>query len=68
MVTRWRVENSWGEESGEKGYVVMANEWFDEFLYEVVVDKCHLSKEILEILNQEPIHLPAWDPMGALAH
>ncbi|CAF1110516.1 unnamed protein product [Adineta steineri] len=46
---------------------VLPGEWFDEYLYEVVVDKKHLSKEVLAVLDQEPIILKAWDPMGALA-
>eukprot|EP00794_Sanderia_malayensis_P014388 gene14388-15885_t len=67
-VSRWRVENSWGDESGDKGYYVMTDEWFDEYTYEVVVDKKYLPDEILDVLKQEPIVLPAWDPMGTLAN
>ncbi len=45
----------------------MANGWFDEFLYEVMISKKHLSPELLEVLDTEPVVLPPWDPMGALA-
>ena len=45
----------------------MTNEWFGEFVYQVVVDKNLLNEKIVDILKQEPIKLPAWDPMGALA-
>ena len=64
---KWRVENSWGTKLGDKGYMVMADSWFDEFLYEVMVSKKHLSPKLLEVLDTEPVVLPPWDPMGALA-
>ena len=65
--TKWRVENSWGTERGDKGYFVMSDKWFDEYLYEVVVNKSYLSAELLRALGTEPVVLPPWDPMGALA-
>ncbi|XP_012304713.1 bleomycin hydrolase isoform X1 [Aotus nancymaae] len=65
--TKWRVENSWGEDHGHKGYLCMTDEWFSEYVYEVVVDRKHVPEEVLAVLEQEPIVLPAWDPMGALA-
>lgn len=45
----------------------MSDDWFSEFVYEVIVDKKHLAAEVLEVQNQDPVVLPAWDPMGALA-
>jgi len=65
--TKWRVENSWGEDRGQKGYDIMTADWFDEHMYQVVIDKRFLSSEHLAVLETEPIHLPPWDPMGALA-
>lgn len=50
------------------GYLVMTDDWFSEFVYEVVVSKKLLDPETLALLDQEPVELPAWDPMGALAH
>jgi bleomycin hydrolase len=64
---RWRVENSWGDENGDKGFFTMADNWFDEYVFEVVVDKSRLSPELHAALEASPIVLPAWDPMGALA-
>ena len=65
--TKWRVENSWGTKGGDKGYYQMSDKWFDEFNYEVVVDKKYLPKRILEIFDREPVALQPWDPMGSLA-
>ncbi len=65
---RYRVENSHGDDKADKGYIIMSDDWFNEYLYEVVVDKKYLSKDIVAVLEQEPIHLKAWDPMGALAN
>ena len=64
---KWRVENSWGEKSGDKGFFVMTDAWFDEYNYEVAVEKKYLSAELLKVLKSEPELLPPWDPMGALA-
>jgi len=67
--TKWRVENSWGTKNGDKGYHIMSDTWFDEFNYEVVVEKKYLSDDLIKIFNeQEPISLSPWDPMGALAN
>jgi bleomycin hydrolase len=64
---RWKVENSWGTEPGNKGFFVMSDPWFDEYLYQVVVNKKYLSAELLQAYSQDPIVLPPWDPMGSLA-
>ncbi|GGE30742.1 hypothetical protein GCM10011391_06710 [Pullulanibacillus camelliae] len=65
---RWKVENSWGDKVGKKGYFVMSDEWMSEFTYQVVVHKKYLSENLQVALEQEPIELKPWDPMGALAY
>ena len=65
---RWRVENSWGaEDSGEKGFYTMNDNWFDEYMFEIASPKSYLTDDMLKALETEPIVLPAWDPMGSLA-
>ena len=64
---RWKVENSWGDEVGDKGFFVMTDDWFDEFTYQVVVNKKYLNEEEKHMLDQDPIVLEPWDPMGSLA-
>lgn len=66
-VNRWKVENSWGEAIGNKGYFVASDAWMDEFTFQIVVQKKYLSEELLNAFNQEPIALKPWDPMGSLA-
>ena len=61
--TKWLVENSWGDEKGDKGYWTMYDEWFDEYVYKVIINKKYLPKRVLDILETEPIVLPPWDPM-----
>jgi bleomycin hydrolase len=63
----WRVENSWGEKHGDKGFFGMTDTWFDEFNYEVVVHKKYLPEACQKLLTREPVGLEPWDPMGSLA-
>lgn len=64
---RWKVENSWGEESGVEGFWMMSDAWMDEYTYQIVIRKDLLTKEQLDAFNSEPIVLAPWDPMGSLA-
>lgn len=63
---RWKIENSWGDKSGNKGYYVMSDSWFDLFVYQAVVNKKYLGDRV-NLLSQEPVVLKPWDPMGSLA-
>ncbi|XP_050667775.1 bleomycin hydrolase [Leptidea sinapis] len=64
---KFRVENSYSDKNYDKGYLLLTNAWFREFVFEVVVDKKFVSPEVLEVFKQEAVVLPAWDPMGTLA-
>lgn len=65
--TKWKIENSWGEDIAHKGYFVASNAWFDRYVYQAVVNKKYLSKEAVELLGSKKIELEPWDPMGSLA-
>ena len=64
---RWRVENSWGKDPGKDGYYLMTDRWFDEYMYQIVVNKKYLTNEQLAAYQSEPTELEPWDPMGPLA-
>ena len=64
---KWKVENSWGDKVGNKGYFVASDAWMDEFTYQIVVRKEFLTAEERAAYEAEPIVLAPWDPMGALA-
>ena len=64
---RWRVENSWGTERGDKGFMTMNDNWFGEYVFEIAARRSALPPELQAALDTEPVVLPAWDPMGALA-
>lgn len=66
QATKWKVENSWGDKGGDKGYWTMYDDWFNEYVYCVIIDKKLLTKEVLALLQTTPTSLPAWDPMWGL--
>ncbi|HXP20637.1 MAG TPA: C1 family peptidase [Streptosporangiaceae bacterium] len=67
VARRWRVENSWGAEKGKDGFYTMNDSWFDEYVFEIAARRSELPEPLRQALDTEPIVLPAWDPMGALA-
>ncbi|RSU05259.1 aminopeptidase [Vagococcus fessus] len=66
--TKWKVENSWGDKVGTKGYFVMSDSWMDEYTYQIVVRKEFLSDQLKKVVQDDQVTLlDPWDPMGALA-
>ena len=61
---KWMVENSWGP-TGYKGHLIMTDEWFDEYMFRLAVNKKYVSAKVLDLLKEKPVRLPAWDPMFA---
>ncbi len=62
---KWMVENSWGPNYGYQGNLIMTNDWFNEYIFRVVLEEKYIPANIRALLNQKPIMLPAWDPMFA---
>ncbi len=64
--TRWKIENSWGDKNGAKGYYVCSDSWFDQYVYQAAVEEAYLG-DLAPLAKQPPIVLDPWDPMGTLA-
>lgn len=62
---KWMVENSWGPASGYQGHLIMTDEWFDEYMFRLVLETKYVPAKVMDIFKQNPIRLPAWDPMFA---
>lgn len=62
---KWMVENSWGAQSGYQGHLIMTDEWFDEYMFRLVVETKYVPEKIRNLLTKKPVRLPAWDPMFA---
>ncbi|MFW7433323.1 C1 family peptidase [Vagococcus carniphilus] len=66
--TKWKIENSWGDKVGTKGYFVMSVDWLNEYTYQIVINKKFLPTELQDIVKKDDVTVLApWDPMGALA-
>lgn len=66
--TKWKIENSWGDKVGTKGYFVMSDDWLNEYTYQIVINKKFLPAELQDIVKKDDVTVLApWDPMGALA-
>lgn len=60
---KWLIENSWGADRGDKGLWAMYDDWFDRYMFGVIINKKYVSPQLLELFQQKPIELPPWDPM-----
>ena len=63
---RWKIENSWGDANGEKGYYVCSDSWFDQYVFQAAVEREYLG-DLAALADQTPAVLEPWDPMGTLA-
>ena len=62
---KWMVENSWGAGTGHQGHLILTDEWFNEYMFRLVVETKYVPAKVMELFKQKPIRLPAWDPMFA---
>lgn len=59
---KWKVENSWGEDAGDKGWFTIDSQWLDRHVFEVIIDRRFVPPELLALAEQKTILLPPWDP------
>lgn len=60
---KWKVENSWGSDSGHQGCIIMTARWFREYMFRLVVDKKYVSEKLLKDYDQKPIMVMPEDPL-----
>ena len=60
---KWKVENSWGPANGQNGCLIMTNEWFNEYMFRLVVDKQYVPAETLKLFDQKPVMVMPEDPL-----
>jgi len=66
-IKRWKIENSWGKTSGTDGFQLMTNDWFNEYVFQIIIHKSKLFDSEKELLSTDPLIVPPWDPLGTLA-
>lgn len=64
QIRKWKVENSWGDKYGHKGFYEMSQKWFEDYVYDVVVRKEFLTKEQVKLAEGPAIDLKPWDNIG----
>lgn len=60
---KWKIENSWGEDSGLKGHLIATDSWMNEYLFRLCVERRYADEATLRLADQKPTLLPPWDPM-----
>ncbi len=70
-ILRWKIENSWGKDSGKDGFCLMTNEWMNEFVYQILIKKSMLSDNEIAAIDENSMDsrysIEPWDPLGTLA-
>lgn len=60
---KWLIENSWGADKGHHGFLTATDEWFDNYMFRLVINKKYISPNVLKILKTKATLLSPWDPV-----
>ena len=60
---KWKVENSWGEDSGMNGCIIMTNRWFEEYMFRLVVNRKYASEKVKKAAESKPEKLSPEDAL-----
>ena len=68
-ILRWKIENSWGKDSGKDGFCLMTNSWMEQYVYQILVKKSLLEPTEIETISNNDYYetIEPWDPLGTLA-
>ena len=62
LPTKWKLENSWGVDYGNHGYLTMTDDWFTQYFFRMVINKKYLNQKLFNILKQKPKIVPYYNP------
>ena len=68
--TAWRVENSWGKDACNDGYLVVTDRWFDAYMGQAIIHRDYLPAEAVALWDSPDtpvVHLDPWAPMFGLS-
>jgi len=54
---KWKIENSWGEKEGNKGYFISDDDWVNKYVFNIIINKKYLSLKQRDILKSKPISI-----------
>lgn len=60
-IDKWKVENSWGSKTGNNGYYVATDDFINNYVHRIAINKKYLSEKQLQILSKDKILVSKWD-------
>ena len=60
---KWKVENSWGADWGQKGCMIMTDRWMREFMFRLVVPNEFVPEKVMRAYQTTPVMVMPEDPL-----